>query len=390
MKHVRVVDLTQHLSGPYCTWTLASLGAEVIKVEAIHKGDSARETSPFVNGKSIYFESVNRCKKSLAVDLKTEAGKQILTELLKTADVLVENFRPGVRARLGFSDEALAAINPRLITASISGFGQTGSHAEYPAYDIIAQAMSGVISVNGEENTKGVRVGFSIGDIAAGMFATIGILHRLYERDAAGQAPGAPLDISMVGCQVALLENAYARHLNAGDRPAPMGSRHPSIAPFESYAAADGHMVIALGSNADWPRFCSAIGADALTDHPQFLSTELRLEHRDALSAVLERHFATGPVDHWLERMRLAKIACAPLMDVAGFAASAFAQESGAFVGLTTDATRRFSKHPLAEAVPTPPAPLLGEHSRQVLINLGYEAEQINVLEAAGVVQSAA
>ena len=257
---IRVVDLTQHLSGPYCTWTLANLGADVIKVEAADGGDGSRQTPPFVEGRSLYFDSLNRGKRSIAVDLKTEAGQRILHELVARADVLVENFRPGVRNRLGRSDAELLAVNPSLIVCSISGFGQSGRNAARPSYDIVAQAMSGMMSINGEENRPAVRVGFSIGDIAAGLFAAIGILGRLYDRDVEDKR-GATLDISMVACQVALLENAYARHLNAGDIPRPMGSRHPSMAPFEVFQAADGPLVIALGTNADWPRLCAAIEA---------------------------------------------------------------------------------------------------------------------------------
>ena len=200
MKGIRVVDLISVLSGPFCTWMLASLGAEVIKVEN-PAGDMARTTPPFEDDISLYFASVNRGKRSLVLDLKTDAGKDALHKLLATADVFVENMRPGVRDRLGCSDADLERINPRLITASISGFGQTGSLANRPAYDIVVQAMSGMMSINGPLGGEATRVGFSVGDISAALFTVIGIQQRLYQRDAQGGGAGTHLDVSMLACQ---------------------------------------------------------------------------------------------------------------------------------------------------------------------------------------------
>lgn len=387
MKPFRVIDLTQHLSGPFCTWTLATLGADVIKVEAVGKGDGSRETPPFVDERSLYFDSLNRGKRSISLDLKSVQGKKVLADLLKDADVLVENFRPGVRDRLGCSDEALAAINPRLVVCSISGFGQTTALAKYPAYDIVAQAMSGMMSINGSMGEQGVRVGFSIGDIAAGLFAAIGILGRLYERDAQGLHNNVPLDISMVACQVALLENAYARYLNAGEVPVPMGSRHPSMAPFETYTAADGALVIGLGTNADWPRFCDAIGAAEIKHDPRFHDTSVRLANRDALDEAINRKLTSHDVDHWLKILRGVNIACAPVLSVPDFTNSEFARESGAFTGVTSNPSIRFSRHPLSDLAPTQPAPELGEHTRDILLDLGYSSDQIDELVRAKWIQ---
>jgi crotonobetainyl-CoA:carnitine CoA-transferase CaiB-like acyl-CoA transferase len=381
MKSIRVIDLTQHLSGPYCTWTLATVGADIIKVEALGKGDGSRETPPFLNERSIYFDSLNRGKRSVAIDLKSEQGRAILHDLLRTADVMVENFRPGVRDRLGCSDKELADINPRLILCSISGFGQAGELAKHPAYDIVAQAMSGMMSINGARGAEGVRVGFSIGDIAAGLFAAIGILGRLYERDVQGAHRAVPLDISMVGCQVALLENAYARYLNAGQVPEPLGSRHPSMAPFETFSAADGALVIALGTNADWPRFCAAIGALEIEHDPRFHDTTARLAHRDELEETINKKLATQGVEHWLTALRNVNIACAPVWTVPEFASSDYAKEFDTFTPVVGDPSARYIRHPLTTAEPTPAAPRLGQHTREVLLELGYSNSLIEELE---------
>ena len=389
MRLIRVIDLTQHLSGPYCTWTLATLGADVIKVEAVGKGDGSRETPPFAGARSIYFDSLNRGKRSVALDLKSAEGRTILAELLRDADVLVENFRPGVRDRLGCSDEDLEKINSRLIVCSISGFGQKGEFSKYPAYDIVAQAMSGMISINGSSGSQGVRVGFSIGDIAAGLFAAIGILGRLYERDARGNHVKLPLDISMVGCQVAMLENAYARFLNAGEVPSPMGSRHPSMAPFETYTASDGALVIGLGTNADWPRFCAAIDAAEIEHDPRFRDTPARLANRDELDDVINGKLARHGVGYWLAALRAVNIACAPVMSVPDFASSAYAKDTGAFTPVIDDPSALYSRHPLAPPEPTPASPTLGEHTREVLLALGYTAARIEELAAAGCIQVA-
>ncbi|MEM7294373.1 MAG: CoA transferase, partial [Pseudomonadota bacterium] len=233
MNGIRVVDMTSVLSGPFCTWLLSTLGADVIKVENPN-GDSARTTPPFEDDISLYFASLNRNKRSLVLDLKTPDGKVALHKLLGTADILVENMRPGVRNRLGCSDAELKELNPKLILASISGFGQTGSLADRPAYDIVVQAMSGMMSINGPLSGEPTRVGFSVGDLGGGLFPTGGIPARLYRRDAQQEADIPSLDVSMLACQWVCLENAFARFLNAGIVAKPIGSRHPSATPFET------------------------------------------------------------------------------------------------------------------------------------------------------------
>lgn len=310
-----VVDLTRVLAGPFCTMLLADLGARVIKVENPKGGDDSRAYGPFINGKSGYFIAQNRGKESIALDLKNADDQAILHRLLKRADVLIENFRPGTMARLGFGQEQLKALYPQLIYASTSGFGQTGPYADRPAYDIIAQAMGGIMSITGHEGSEPTRVGASIGDLGAGLFTTIGIVSALHHRNRSGE--GITVDVAMLDSQVALLENAIARYYSTGKAPKPLGARHPSIAPFEAYRTQDGHVVIACGNDSLFRTFCGVIEQPELPDDPRFATNAKRSENVLVLKDVLDSVLLHHPSAHWLELFNRTGIPSAPINDVA-------------------------------------------------------------------------
>ncbi|MGH0036822.1 MAG: CaiB/BaiF CoA transferase family protein [Myxococcota bacterium] len=311
---VTVIDLTRVLAGPFCTLVLADLGARVIKVERPGRGDDSREIGPFVGGRSAYFASLNRGKESIALDLEAEGDRAILDALLARADVLVENYRPGTMERLGLGWEELHRRHPRLIYAAASGFGQTGPYRERAAYDVVVQGMGGIMSVTGHPGSLPTRVGTSIGDITAGLFTAIGVGSALYERESTGL--GRMIDVAMLDCQVAILENAVARYFASGESPRPIGSRHPSITPFAAFAAADGHLVIAAGNDRLFERLASVLERPDLVEDPRFASNELRTEAADALAAELERSLAARPVAEWLLRLQAAGVPCGPLNDV--------------------------------------------------------------------------
>jgi CoA:oxalate CoA-transferase len=311
-----VVDLTRVLAGPYCTLVLAELGARVIKVERPDRGDDAREVGPFIAGKSAYFMSLNRGKRSIALDLGASGDRAIFEKLVARADVLVENFRPGVLAKHGFGWDALHARFPRLVLASISGFGQTGPYAERPAFDMVVQAMGGVMSLTGWPGGPPTRVGTSIGDITAGLFGAIGVLAALQERQSTGL--GRHVDVAMLDSQVAILENAIARYAATGVVPGPLGARHPSIAPFAAFRARDRYLVIAAGHDEMFRRLCAVLGAGELLDDPRFCGVQERARNADALTPELEKRLAARDAADWLERLAAAGVPCGPIHDIAG------------------------------------------------------------------------
>ncbi|MET1028868.1 MAG: CaiB/BaiF CoA-transferase family protein [Dongiaceae bacterium] len=310
-----VVDLTRVLAGPYCTLLLSDLGARVIKVETPAGGDDARGYGPFVDGKSGYFIAQNRGKESIALNLKQPEDVEILHRILKRADVIIENFRPGTMARLGLGWEDLHQRYPSLIYAAISGFGQTGPYAQRPAYDIIAQAMGGIMSVTGHEGGPTTRVGSSIGDIGAGLFTAIGILSALHHRHDTGE--GMMLDVGMLDCQIAMLENGLMRYFASGKAPKPIGSRHPAIAPFEPYRTADRETVIACGNDQLFRQLCQALARPDIAADPRFCENGKRSDNVLALKETLEIVLADHGAAYWLELLQAANIPCAPINDIA-------------------------------------------------------------------------
>jgi CoA:oxalate CoA-transferase len=312
---VTIVDLTRVLAGPYCTMVLADLGARVVKVEVPGRGDDARHVGPFIHDKSAYFMSLNRGKESIALDLKEAADRATFEQLLARADVLVENFRAGTMVNLGYGWETLHHDYPRLIYAATSGFGQHGPYADRPAYDIVVQAMGGVMSLTGHPGDPPTRVGTSIGDITAGLFTAIGVVSALRHRDRTGQ--GMMIDVAMLDCQVAILENAIARYSATGEIPGPIGSRHPSITPFEAYATADGHLVIACGNDPLFARLCETIDSPELAAEPRFATNALRTENNAALKQELEAALRLRPTADWLAAFEVEGIPCGPIQNIA-------------------------------------------------------------------------
>ena len=310
---VRVLDLTRVLAGPFTTMLLADLGAEVVKLEEPGVGDEARRIGPFLNGVSTYFISINRGKKGLTLNLKNPAGHRLFLDLIGQADVLVENYRPGVMKRLGLDYPTLHNKYPHLVYAACSGFGQTGPYAERAAYDMIVQGMGGIMSITGEMGGSPVRVGVSIGDLGAALFTTVGILAAICHARATGE--GQLVDVGMLDCQVALLENAIMRNLVTGEIPRPLGSRHPSIAPFEAFPAADGQVILAVGTK-QWARFCQAINRPDLIEHPDFRTNALRADHVDALREILAPIFQQKTVAVWIQEMETIGIPCGPVNTV--------------------------------------------------------------------------
>ena len=322
MEGIRILDLSWILSGPYCTMVLADLGAEVIKVERPGVGDGARGTGPFYTRpdgeqESAYFGSLNRNKKGVTLNLTDDRGRSLFLELAAKADVVVENFTPGTMKRFGLDYAVLRERNPRLVYCSISGFGQTGPYAQRPALDIIVQAMGGVMSITGEPGRPPVRVGTSIGDIVAGLFAAVGICAALRERERSGE--GQMLDISMLDCQVAILENAFARLFATGEAPGPLGTRHPAATPFQAFATKDGWLVVAIfgGSEAQWHLFCAAIGHAEWIDDPRFQTAPDRTEHIGILEPAISAAMAQRTTQEWLDELLPMGVPCGPVNNLA-------------------------------------------------------------------------
>jgi CoA:oxalate CoA-transferase len=312
---ITVLDLTRVLAGPYCTMILADLGARVIKIERPELGDDARHIGPFIGKRSAYFASLNRGKQSIALDLRDAGDREIFEALLERADVLVENFRPGAMKRLGYDWPTLHERFPRLIYAAASGFGQSGPYAERPAYDMVVQGMGGIMSLTGQPGGDPTRVGTSVGDITAGLFTAIGVNTALYHREQTGEA--LHVDVAMLDCQVAILENAIARYQATGEVPGPIGSRHPSITPFESFETREGFIVIAAGNDALFAALCRAIEREDLLERAEFASNELRTRNHDALRGELTETLRARDGADWLERLGGAGVPCGPINDVA-------------------------------------------------------------------------
>jgi CoA:oxalate CoA-transferase len=395
LDNVRVIDLGHVLAAPTAAMILADLGADVIHLES-PEGDDSRHFGPFCNGCSGYFASINRNKRSVVVNLKAAAGKEVLRDLIRVSDVLLENFRPGALARLGFSYEAMSEINPRIIYASICGFGHDAlpDYTAKPAYDMVAQAFSGMMSITGPEGGPPVRVGSSVGDIVTGHQCAIAILAALWYRERTGR--GQIADMAMVDGLVYILENAVVRYTLSHQIPRPLGTRHPTITPFQAFATADDWIVIPIGNDALWRRFCAAVERPDLAEDARFQTNPLRTEHQPALQAILEPMFGQRTTAQWVEILEQHGLPCSPINTVDQVVNDPNVRYRGMIVemdqpgiGPIQIAGSPFHLSETPGAIRAP-APTLGQHTEQVLREvLGYTPARVQELVATGAVHTA-
>ena len=384
---VRVLDLTRVVAGPYCSMFLGDLGADVVKVEQPGVGDDTRGWGPpFAGGESAYYLCINRNKQSLALDLKSQRVRELLRELVKVADVVIENFRPGTMERLGLGEKELRAINPRLIYASLTGFGADGPMSDWPGYDLIVQAWGGLMSITGTPDGEPVKVGVAIIDLIAGLMLGKAITAALFAREKIGV--GQRIDTSLLEAEVASLINVGSNYLIGGKVPTRWGNAHPNIVPYQNFQTADGYLVIGVASEVIWKRFCQAIGRSDLTDDRRFADNSKRVEHRVSLIALLSEMFLERTNDAWFRLLSEAEVPCAPVQTI-----------DQVFQAPQVLHRRMLMEveHPTAGKVPmagipvkfsvTPasvrmPPPLLGEHNSEILKNwLGMNAGEIDELK---------
>jgi crotonobetainyl-CoA:carnitine CoA-transferase CaiB-like acyl-CoA transferase len=389
---IRVLDLTRVLAGPYCTMFLGDLGAEVVKLEQPRAGDDTRGWGPpFAGGESAYFLCVNRNKKSIAIDLKSTEGIELLKRLAARADVLIENFRPGTMARLGLGEPDLRALNPRIIYASLSGFGADGPMSDVPGYDLIIQAWGGLMSVTGMPDGEPTKVGVAILDLVAGLMLGKSIAAALFAREKLGT--GQKIDTSLLEAAVACLINAGSNYLIEGKVPGRWGNAHPTIVPYQSFKTADGFLVIGVASEGIWRRFCQALARPEIADDARFAKNADRVEHRAALVAILAEVFLTQPTDTWLRLLNQAEVPCAPVqtIDQVFTAPQVLHREMLVEVDHPTAGTVRMAGIPVKfSATPASvrlPPPLLGQHTDEVLTSwLEMGTDEIKQLRNTGVV----
>lgn len=391
LENIKILDLTRVIAGPYCGAMLADLGADVIKIELPGRGDDARAYGPYVNGESLYYGNLNRNKRGITLNLKSEEGKEIFRKLAKDADVVIENYRPGVMDKLGLGYEELKKINPRLIYAAVSGFGSYGRYSKRPGYDIISQAMGGLMSVTGHPGNGPTRVGSAIGDVLGGMNLVIGILAALQARHTTGE--GQRVDVSLIDSVIASLENAYQRYEVSGQNPVRMGNAYASIAPYDSYEASDGWLVIGCGNDKLYKQFCDNIlHMPELVDDPRFDCNVNRVANNLELKEIIQDNFThKHTVKECVDMILGAGIPAGPIYNVSDIMEDPHIRDDREmFIHVN---------HPVMGDVilngnPVKlsdtkvgirfPSPTLGQHNHEVFSELGYSDEEIAALGEKG------
>ncbi len=389
---IKVLDLTRVLAGPYCGMVLQDLGAEVIKIENPKTGDDSRSFGPFKNGKSLYFTAINCGKKSLSLNLKEEKGKEILRELIKKSDVILENFRPGTMEKFGLGYDVLKEINPRLIYAATSGFGHTGPDASKPAYDILVQARGGLMSLTGQPDSDPTIVGVSIGDILAGVFTATGITTALYQREKTGK--GQKIDVAMLDCQVAIMENAMARYQATRSAPKPQGCKHPTVAPFQSFKASDRYFVVAVANDSLFKRLCSTLGRPEMADDPLFITNEKRHANQPELERQLQEIFVTKTAQEWIDIIEAAGVPVSPINDLAYVAEDPQILARNMLVDMKDPTLpgiqvtgNPIKMSAMEDIMSREHAPEIGEHNTEILTNwLHFSEEEIAALKERNVI----
>ena len=391
LEGIRVIDLTRVLAGPFATQSLGDLGAEILKIEPPGGGDETRRFPPFIAGESHYFLGINRNKKSLVIDLQQAAGADILRRLVARADILVENYRPGVMERLGLGYEALAALNPRLIYCAISGFGLNGPLSDKPSFDIVTQALTGALSINGERGHMPVKLGIPLGDMVGGIFGPIAILAALHERTLSGR--GRLIDISLYDGLIGMLGYFAQLAFITGEDPPPMGSSHPNIVPYGSFPAADGSIIIAVLSESFWGKLCDALERPDLAQDPRFATPTDRRDRRDEVDHIIAEVTRTRTVAEWQDRLTAFDVPHAPVLGVNAALAHphAVAREMVVEADHPTAGRLRLAGRPIkftgAPQRPSTAPPTLGQHTVQVLRDeLGCSEAQIAALRRDGVI----
>lgn len=389
---IKVLELTQGLSGPFCTMILGDMGAEVIKIEKPGNGDDSRAFGPFVNGESAYFMSVNRNKKSMAIDLRTLEGLGIFEELAKEADVVIENYKPGTMDKLGTNYERIKAINKSIIYCSISGYGQDGPFRERPAYDAVIQAMSGMMSITGQENESPTRVGAPVGDMTAALYGVIGIMGALYRRK--DRVVGERIDISILDCQISILENAIMRYNLTGEIPGPIGNRHASIAPFETYMTRNNEIMVAIGNDNIWADFCRLVNKKDLVNDYRFYNNEKRIENYHELKPILNKIFIENTTEEWQKSLDESGIPNSPINTIDKLFDNEQVKARNMLIKINhpiagdmiiPNSPIKFMEEPYSEKQPSP---MLGEHTSELLKSrLNMSEEDIEQLIKKSIIQ---